>query len=252
MITPIKAFEDNYIWLGALDNRSTFCVDPGDAKPVIDYLTVHQLKLELILLTHHHADHSGGIEKLIKLYPEVRVCGPKDHRLPKSYYLDDDNAPIEFHSLKFSVLHTPGHTATHISFFEPNKAWLFCGDTLFSAGCGRIFDGTALQLFASLELIRKLPDNTQIFCAHEYTRQNLRFAQTIEPENDDVHAYYQALMQSPLRCSLPSTLAIEKKVNPFLRTHYAHLQQGKCSAELPSETKALLTLKHLRQQKDNF
>jgi hydroxyacylglutathione hydrolase len=217
-IFPVLAFRDNYIWTHIDDKRKTaFCVDPGDAQPLITFLNSQSIELEAILLTHHHNDHIGGIKKLRELYPNLRIYGPKDSRIPYlTHYLSPDKklAVANYH---FNIIHTPGHTTTHICLHEPEMGWLFCGDTLFSAGCGRVFDGTLEELHASLQNLKTLPESTQVFCGHEYTRFNLRFAMQVEPNNSSILHYINELNQHN-HCSLPSTIGLEKQINPFFRT----------------------------------
>ncbi|MDI9818272.1 MULTISPECIES: hydroxyacylglutathione hydrolase [unclassified Legionella] len=250
-ILPISAFRDNYIWLIINEkNKTACCVDPGDAQPVIDFICKSSIQLVAILVTHHHHDHIGGITELVKAYPEMAVYGPDDPQIPTTQTLaDGDN--LSLLSCQFLIIGTPGHTKTHISFYEPHHEWLFCGDTLFSAGCGRVFDGTIEELHQSLSKLKALPDSTQVFCAHEYTQANLRFATTVEPDNQAIKQHSLQLQKNKNASSLPSTIALEKEINPFFRTenkdvqHYA-LRQG-------SEGKSSLSVfRQLRIDKDNF
>lgn len=218
-VFPIPAFSDNYIWAIVDKQKKIFdCVDPGDAEPVLSFAKNQQLKLRTILITHHHNDHIGGVGELMNNFPNSIVYGPNDDRIPyiKNHVQEDDMIHVGDYS--FQILFNPGHTSTHISYFEPHKHWLFCGDTLFSAGCGRVFDGTMEELHQSMLLFKKLPPETKIFCAHEYTLQNLRFAQTVEPQNSAITHLAQNLNKNSLECSLPSTLDRELCINPFLRT----------------------------------
>jgi hydroxyacylglutathione hydrolase len=251
-IVPIPAFNDNYIWLLIDEKKQTaICVDPGSAHPVLSFLALKELQLKAILLTHHHYDHTNGVNELMNTYPGIAVYGPKDSRISQvSHILQDGNA-FTLPPYHFQVISTPGHTATHISLYEPNYGWLFCGDTLFSAGCGRVFDGTIEDLFASLQKLKDLPDNTQIYCAHEYTRQNLRFAAVVEPDNLAIRQYAYRLMVRKNPCSLPSRIALEKEVNPFLRTHLQSLQHYAALKE-NKNTDPLSIFKQIRTDKDNF
>ncbi|WP_058492212.1 hydroxyacylglutathione hydrolase [Legionella worsleiensis] len=251
-VTPIPAFTDNYIWAITEDNSHVFdCVDPGEAEPVLHFAQKNQLELRTILLTHHHNDHIGGVSDLIQAYPDCQVYGPNDSRIPHITKTVCEHQKIQIGTLSFQVLFNPGHTSTHISYFETEKKWLFCGDTLFSAGCGRVFDGTIEQLHESLNLFKTLPPNTLVFCAHEYTQQNLKFALSVEPQNKSIKDNLDQFSSNPPHCSLPSPLERELAVNPFLRTdkkeviEYA-LQHGAGSAD------SLEVFKILRMKKNSF
>lgn len=251
-VLPISAFYDNYIWLIINEKENTvLCVDPGDAEPVIHFIREKNLHLKAILLTHHHHDHIGGTHELLNAYPKIRVYGPKDSRIHGVTDPVDDQEILFLESLQLQVLNTPGHTATHISYYEPHYGWLFCGDTLFSAGCGRVFDGTFEELHSSLKKIKMLPDSTQIYCAHEYTYTNLRFATLVEPNNSMIRNYLLQLTQNNNHCSLPSTLAIEKQINPFLRTNQSEVQQYSSKGGT-KQTDSLSVFKQLRIDKNNF
>ncbi len=229
-ILALKAFQDNYIWI--IQQRSSFiCIDPGDAAPVLAFAEQNQLELKTILITHYHADHMGGVKKLTQQFPNAMVYSPESH-----------TKHISLAPYTFEVMSTPGHTKNHICYFEPHKHWLFCGDTLFSAGCGRVFDGTIEMLFDSLNTLKQLPDDTQVFCAHEYTRQNLKFALTIEPNNQTTQAHLQLLESNPEQISLPSTIGFEKQINPFFRLDLR---------DKAAQTEAAY-FEYLRHQKDCF
>lgn len=251
-ITFVTAFNDNYIWL-LIDKAEQFvvCVDPGDAEPVLNYLQKQQLNLEAVLVTHHHADHCGGLPKLLKRYPQAKIFGPKDPRIPVDVTIINDTPAFSLRDYQFQILPIPGHTATHICFYDANAGLLFAGDTLFSAGCGRVFDGSLELLYHSLVQLKGLPDTTKVFSGHEYTRKNLRFAEKIEPDNRIIRDYAQELAKNPDRPSLPTTIDLEKQINPFLRLeepsviHYAR-QQG-CQHLDPFSV-----FKQLRKDKDNF
>ena len=248
----LPVFSDNYIWVIVNPTQNTFtCVDPGEAAPVLSYAVETGHTLSCILLTHHHHDHIGGVPDLLKVFPNAVVYAPHDQRIPSPITpVDaDDIVPIEPYA--FEVLSTPGHTSTHVCYYEPRMHWLFCGDTLFSAGCGRVFDGTMQALHDSLLTLRNLPDETQIYCGHEYTRKNLRFASTIEPQNQTISTYATALIDNSTELSLPSTIATEKKINPFLRTDTLSLQKyAKRNNIDPLDSLAIF--KHLRNKKDLF
>src|ERR1700691_4364736 len=219
-VHPVRAFSDNYIWLidspGA-PGRSV-AVDPGDAAPVIAELERSGASLAAILLTHHHADHIGGGSALLER-GQVPVIGPDDVRIPQRTQTvrDGDRCELPDLGLAFDILHVPGHTLSHIAFWGHGA--LFCGDTLFSAGCGRMFEGTAIQMNASLDRLGALPPDTLMFCGHEYTAANLRFALTVDPANAAALAYRDTVdsVRAADAPTLPSTLALENRVNPFLR-----------------------------------
>lgn len=219
-IVALPAFHDNYIWAIVNEDARTFlCVDPGDATPVLRYASENGLKLTDILITHHHNDHVGGVPALLQHNPDCHVYAPQDPRIVPLAPCIDHRRKISIGAHTFHVLNIPGHTSSHICYYEPKAHWLFCGDTLFSAGCGRVFDGTIEQLYHSLQLIKHLPNYTQIYCGHEYTRDNLRFAAKIEPHNPYIQAYAAQLNVDTKQCSLPTTVAQEKKINPFLHTN---------------------------------
>ncbi|KTD65472.1 hydroxyacylglutathione hydrolase [Legionella spiritensis] len=251
-IEPVSAFSDNYIWM-LIDekNHTAICVDPGDASPVLRFLQHHGLDLNAIMLTHHHFDHTGGVGDLHSRFPDAAIYGPNDTRISHVTHILHPDDLILLDSLQFKVLGTPGHTSTHISLYEENHGLLFCGDTLFSAGCGRVFDGTMKELHDSLHRLKSLPDQTKIYCAHEYTRQNLRFAATVEPQNQDVQQYLSRLSDSSKTCTLPSTIAREKTINPFFRTHSEEVQDY-VRAKGGSTKDSLAIFTTIREGKDHF
>jgi hydroxyacylglutathione hydrolase len=229
-ITPIPAFEDNYIWaLCQPEHTDCLVVDPGDASAVIQFLQCEQKQLHTILLTHHHADHIGGVAQLCQLYPDVKVIGPaaEQHRIANMTQTvrEGDQLTLSRFNLTFSVLALPGHTLGHIAFYSAPV--LFCGDTLFSAGCGRLFEGTPSQMWQSLQKLLALPDETQIYCTHEYTLGNITFALHAEPDNAALRDYQQQcrILRQQNRPTLPSVLSLEKRINPFLRCNNKTLQQ---------------------------
>jgi hydroxyacylglutathione hydrolase len=219
-VRPVGAFADNYIWLIETPHRpdSVVVVDPGDAAPVLAELARSKLKLAAILLTHHHPDHVGGVGELLRHGP-VPVIGPADPRiafLTRSVG-DGENFEIPELRLAFQTLHVPGHTLTHVAFFGHGA--VFCGDTLFSAGCGRMFEGTPEQMNRSLNRLRDLPATTLVYCGHEYTQANLRFARAVEPDNAAIQTHQRTVetRRGADQPTLPSELSLEVRVNPFLR-----------------------------------
>lgn len=219
-IQPIMAFKDNYIWAMINAHNRTVCVvDPGDAVPIIDFLNQHHLMLKIILVTHRHQDHCGGIKVLQEKY-QPEIIGPKhDDILTTQAVKDAECIFIADLDLVFQVIEIPGHTLEHIAFYCESEKLLFCGDTLFSAGCGRVFEGTYEQMWHSLEKILALPNDTKIYCGHEYTESNLKFANAVEPKNLDRDIYSEKVAEliKNKQPTLPSTLLLEKKINPFLR-----------------------------------
>lgn len=223
-IEPIPAFDDNYIWLlhnAACDHDRATVVDPGDAEPVIERLRADGLSLKAILLTHHHYDHQGGVGDLLSLWPEAMVFAPEDTRIRLATQRVGEGDQVRPPGLaaRFHVLAVPGHTATHIAYL--GEGALFCGDTLFAAGCGRVFDGTFEQLAASLRRIAALPAETLCYCAHEYTLANLGFAEWVEPESPALAARMAdaKALRARGEPTVPSALALELATNPFLRTN---------------------------------
>ncbi len=216
-VIPLRAFKDNYVW--TLRNRQVAAVvDPGEAGPVLDYLAAEKLRLVAILATHHHQDHVGGIEELQKKHP-CPVYGPRGEpiaTLTRPVGGGDTVALPEL-GLAFEVLDIPGHTRAHVAYYGAKA--LFCGDTLFACGCGRVFEGTPQQLYASLQKLVSLPDDTLVYCGHEYTLANIGFAKAVEPGNAALleREKSDAMLRELDRPTLPSTIGREKATNPFLR-----------------------------------
>ncbi|OUS13133.1 hydroxyacylglutathione hydrolase [Gammaproteobacteria bacterium 53_120_T64] len=257
IIHTIPAFQDNYLWLfHQSGERAAFVVDPGDAQPVLECLARHDLELAGILITHHHPDHTGGIKDLLAHF-DAPVYGPNSAHIPQITQQVGEGDRITLAGARFSVLEIPGHTLDHIAYHaapEDESPLVFCGDTLFSAGCGRLFEGSPEQMHQSLQKLAALPDTTQIYCAHEYTLSNLAFATAVEPDSKALQEKTAAdttKRQQGLP-TVPSTLSIERETNPFLRCHLptvvqAAMQHSACQLQSPAEV-----LREIRLWKDNF
>jgi hydroxyacylglutathione hydrolase len=253
-IIALPAFADNYIWL-LHDGASAVVVDPGDAQPVLQALQHEGLRLAAILVTHHHPDHTGGVQALHEA-TGAPVYGPARERIPAPFSPLNGGDTMTALGLTWTVLDVPGHTAGHIAFFAADVAGaplIFCGDTLFSGGCGRLFEGTPAQMLASLDTLAALPGATRVCCAHEYTESNLRFARTVEPGNAALQQYEQDCMALRQReqPTLPSTLATELLINPFLRSREASVK-GAVQAWRSTADDAAAVFASLRQWKNEF
>jgi hydroxyacylglutathione hydrolase len=254
-IQPIAAFNDNYIWL-LFDpsSRQAFVVDPGDAQPVLDTLQALQLNLVGILITHHHFDHVGGVQALCDHYQPV-VYGPHNPAISGITKRVAAGASVQVLGMNFEVLEVPGHTLDHIAYVHrgPSPA-VFCGDTLFAGGCGRLFEGNPAMMLRSLQSLAALPPATRVYCAHEYTLANLAFARAVEPNNGAIEqrsALAVATRQRGLP-TVPSDIALELATNPFLRCNVDALQeslrqQGKLEGDSTVEVFTLV-----RSWKDSF
>ncbi|WP_338521319.1 hydroxyacylglutathione hydrolase [Candidatus Legionella polyplacis] len=258
-IFPIKSLQDNYIWVGIDKKNNVFCVDPGDSDYLLSYVRKNNFKISAILITHAHIDHIFGVKKIICYYPNVLVFGPKDKELFVVNCSVMEGDVLNVFDWKFFVMETPGHTATHVSYYECNQRWLFCGDTLFSGGCGKVYNDNEsyLELYFSLMRLVLLPEDTKVFCAHEYTLNNLRFAYELESDNVYIYKYYRFLLKNNMYCTLPSTLRIEKKINPFLRIQTNIMNKyfskfiGSGSSNMSIED-VLFIFKYIRLKKDSF
>lgn len=259
-IIPVPAFTDNYIWLiREADGPRAWIVDPGDAGPVLDRVAAEELEPAGILLTHHHPDHTGGVDRLLENF-DVPVYGPHSKRIPAVTHPLAEGDTISVLGHRATVIEVPGHTLDHIAFHfpmtEPPGAtpMLFCGDTLFAGGCGRLFEGTPEMMFASLSRLASLPGNTMVYCAHEYTRANLVFASAAEPENEDLQQRLESVrrLRAENRVTLPSSLSMELRTNPFLRCHSPAIVQQLTQKFGTPPQGDVETFAALRRWKDNF
>lgn len=224
-IKPIPAFSDNYIWC-ITDNttRKALIVDPGQSEPVSEYLKANNLELDAILITHHHPDHVGGVAALVEQYRPGAVYGPKASPFKGATVSLSEGDTLSWSGITFSVLEVPGHTLDHIAYFTASKdidgvPAVFCGDTLFACGCGRLFEGTPVQMRHSLEKLRQLSGDTRVYCAHEYTLANLRFSRDLLPSDTGLADFERRCVElrendTP---TLPTTIAEECNLNPFFR-----------------------------------
>ncbi|MFZ9367501.1 MAG: hydroxyacylglutathione hydrolase [Burkholderiaceae bacterium] len=253
-VTAIPAFADNYLWL-IHDQQYAAVVDPGDAAPIEAALRSRGLKLHAILLTLDHADHAGGVEELLAQW-SVPVYGPAGERIQgvSRPLREGDNVDLSALGLQLTVLDVPGHTAGHIAYVAADQHWLFCGDTLFAGGCGRLFEGTPQQMTQSLAKLVSLPDDTLVYCAHEYTLSNLRFAIAAEPDNTDLATRLDQVQQMRARgeSTVPSTIGLEKRTNPFLRYREPSIRRNLLSSGRLSNDDPVAAFAVLREWKNSF
>ena len=253
-LIPLPAFADNYLWM-LHDGKRALVVDPGEAAPVSRYLKEHSLQLESILVTHHHADHIGGVNELREA-TGAKVYGPAAERIPEPYVHLVEGDVVHTMGQAFKIIEVPGHTSGHIAFYakEVNSSpLLFCGDTLFSGGCGRLFEGTPAQMLASLDKLSALPGDTCVCCTHEYTLANLRFALTVEPGNADLVSYNAQCikLRNVDQPTLPTSIARELLINPFLRTRQAAVKVAACRFDAAAHDD-ISVFAAIRQWKNQF
>lgn len=252
-ITAIPAFSDNYIWCLHNDHHAVV-VDPGDAEPVMQFCQQNNLKLEAVLITHHHHDHTGGIPQLVSANSALPVIGPANDQIRGLTKRVDEGDDVHLNvlNLSFVVIELPGHTLDHIGFY--GHGVLFCGDTLFSGGCGRLFEGTPGQMLHSMNKLKRLPDDTKVYCAHEYTLANMKFALAVEPDNNALqeHAELVSKLRSEDCITLPTTMHKEKAINPFMRTSQPCIATAAASRlnETPADEVAVFAA--VRKWKDEF
>ena len=254
-LIPLPAFQDNYLWL-LHDGQRALVVDPGDAQPVLSFLERNDLQLEAILVTHHHADHVGGVDA-VRDATGAKVYGPARERIPEPLTRLAEGDAITVLGLRFEVMDVPGHTAGHIAYYSADMdgaPLLFCGDTLFSGGCGRLFEGTPEQMLASLEKLSSLPGSTRVCCTHEYTLSNLRFARAVEPGNADLIHYIERCeaLRASSQPTLPSTIEQEKRINPFLRTRLPGVAEAARRHDPATPQDEVAVFAAIRQWKNEF
>ncbi len=252
-IFPICAFKDNYIWtLVDVDQRQAWVVDPGDAKAVINVFTEKGLNLKGILLTHHHWDHTDGVAELNARYGPLKIIGSSLTSISSVNHFVREDDEIQCLSWSLKTMEIPGHTKDHLGYY--NEKILFCGDTLFSVGCGKIFEGNPPQMYQSLQKIKNLSAQTKIYCGHEYTLANLLFAKTVDPENPAITAKINYVKQQLAQnlSTIPSTLNEEKIINPFLRCEEAAIIRSVEKYTGKKLVDPIEVFAHLREWKNNF
>jgi hydroxyacylglutathione hydrolase len=253
-VLTVPAFQDNYLWL-IHDGKHAAAVDPGDAGPILAALKANGLSLASILLTHHHADHVGGVPELLSHW-SVPVYGPRNDAIAQvtAPLGEGDRVTIPELSLELDVLDVPGHTRGHIAYVARSEGWLFCGDTLFAGGCGRLFEGTPEQMASSLDKLARLPDDTKVYCAHEYTLSNLKFALEAEPGNEALKSRYEdarSLRERDIP-TVPTTIGLEKATNPFVRYRQPDIADVLEGKQLISSREPITCFGALRQWKNSY
>lgn len=251
-VVPVRAFTDNYIWT-LRDKTHAIVVDPGDAKPVEAYLAAEKLELAAIIITHHHNDHIGGVKQLIA-NRNIPVYGPHDPRVPDATQRlkEGDTITLPHFGITLNVLEVPGHTSSHIAYY--GEGMLFCGDTMFAAGCGRLFEGTPAQMHDSLSKFMRLPDDTKVYCTHEYTLSNIRFARAAEPGNIDLQNWEARAkaMREVDTPTVPTTIALERATNPFVRCTAAGVIASASARARKALADPVSVLAEIREWKNKF
>ena len=245
----INQLKDNYSFILYNDTGEACVIDPAESLPIIEYVKNNSLEIKDICITHHHKDHTSGIDGILKNFPKVNIYSPSS-RIKNTKYVLNDNDEVETHINSFKVINTPGHTLDHIIFFDNQNKNLFCGDTLFRLGCGRVFEGTLDQMYSSLQKINELDDNLIVYCGHEYTLTNLNFLESIL-DKKKLYSYIRGRIESDLKLtkkSVPFNLVEEKMYNLFLN------QESQIGTLIKKELKLenFSLFKHLREKKDNF
>jgi len=261
-VLAVPAFDDNYLWI-IHDGRHAAVVDPGDAVPVLAALQAEGLTLAAILLTHHHADHVGGVVELARSavsdeFPAIPVYGPaREQSRIKGMTVPlhgNDEVTIPSLGLSLQVIDVPGHTLGHIAYYSAEQGFVFCGDTLFAGGCGRLFEGTPAQMVESLAKLSSLPGETQVYCAHEYTLSNLKFAAEVEPGNAELSARIQRerVKRDQGEATVPTSIALERATNPFLRANQKEIQESLQKAGRLTELNEVSSFAALREWKNTY
>ncbi|MAF04779.1 MULTISPECIES: hydroxyacylglutathione hydrolase [unclassified Herbaspirillum] len=261
-VLAVPAFDDNYLWI-IHDGRHAAVVDPGDAVPVLAALQAEGLTLAAILLTHHHADHVGGVVELARSavsdeFPVIPVYGPaREQSRIKGMTVPlhgNDEVTIPSLGLSLQVIDVPGHTLGHIAYYSAEQGFVFCGDTLFAGGCGRLFEGTPAQMVESLAKLSSLPGNTQVYCAHEYTLSNLKFAAEVEPGNAELSArlHRERTKRDQGEATVPTSIALERATNPFLRANEKEIQESLQKAGRLTELNEVSSFAALREWKNTY
>ena len=251
-IEPIEAFSDNYIWL-LTTNEGSIVIDPGESENLLKILKENNLNLKAILITHHHFDHTGGIDEILS-EKSIDVYGPNNN-IDSINIRVANESKINLLGIEFEIIEIPGHTLDHIAYYSENNGHpiLFCGDTLFAGGCGRVFEGTFEQMHDSLSILKNLPLNTRIYCGHEYTESNLKFAKSVEPLNERMVSRYNDVIELRKQGipTLPTTIKLELETNPFFRVDLEEIQET-ISKKFNTSKNEKDIFSALRQWKDNF